>query len=92
MLEVSGVEEKVCESKKNTVEIDKWRYEELISMESRIDVLVSLIDLEGYINVNQMLTIIGTVSAKEVMEKLKEKDNVWKERMDKKMEEINGGN
>ena len=88
MLEVAGVEE----IKKNTVEIDKWRYEELISMESRIDVLVSLIELEGYINVNQMLTIIGTVSAKEVMEKLKEKDNVWKERMDKKMEEINGGN
>ena len=90
MLEVSGVEEKVCECKKNTVEIAKWRYEELISMESRIDVLVSLIELEGYINVNQMLTIIGTVSAKEVMEKLKEKDNAWKERMDKKMEEING--
>lgn len=88
MLEVAGVEE----SKKNTVEIDKWRYEELISMASRIDVLVSLIELEGYINVNQMLTIIGTVSAQEVIEKLKEKDNVWKERMDKKMEEINGGN
>ena len=88
MLEVAGVEE----SKKNTVEIDKWRYEELISMASRIDVLVSLIELEGYINVNQMLTIIGTVSAKEVMEKLKEKDKAWKERMDKKMEEINGGN
>ena len=88
MLEVAGVEE----SKKNTVEIDKWRYEELISIESRIDVLVSLIELEGYINVNQMLTIIGTVSAKEVMEKLKEKDKAWKERMDKKMEEINGGN
>lgn len=90
MLEVAGVEEKVCEYKKNTVEIDKWRYEELISMESRIDVLVSLIELEGYINVNHMLTIIGTVSAKEVMEKLKEKDKAWKERMDKKMEEING--
>ena len=92
MLEVAGVEEKVCECKKNVIEIDKWRYEELISMESRIDVLVSLIELEGYINVNQMLTIIGTVSAKEVMEKLKEKDKAWKERMDKKMEEINGGN
>ena len=92
MLEVAGVEEKVCECKKNTVEIDNWRYEELISMESRIDVLVSLIELEGYINVNQMLTIIGTVSAKEVMEKLKEKDKAWKEMMDKKMEEINGGN
>ena len=92
MLEVTGVEEKVCKCKKNTVEIDKWRYEELISMESRIDVLVCLIELEGYINVNQMLTIIGTVSAKEVMEKLKEKDKAWKERMDKKMEEINGGN
>ena len=54
--------------------------------------MVSLIDLEGYINVNQMLTIIGTVSAQEVMEKLKEKDNAWKERMDKKIEEIYGGN
>ena len=88
MLEVAGVEE----SKKNTVEIDKWRYEELSSVESRIEVLVSLIELEGYINVNQMLTIIGTVRAQEVMEKLKEKDKAWKERMDKKMEEINGGN
>lgn len=92
MLEVAGVEEKVCECKKNTVEIDKWWYEELISIASRIDVLVSLIELEGYIGVNQMLTIIGTASAKEVMEKLKEKDKAWKERMDKKMEEINGGN
>lgn len=92
MLEVTGVEEKVCECKKNTVEIDKWWYEELISIASRIDVLVSLIELEGYIGVNQMLTIIGTASAKEVMEKLKEKDKAWKERMDKKMEEINGEN
>jgi DNA-binding GntR family transcriptional regulator len=92
MLEVAGVEEKVCERKNNTVEIDKWWYEELISIASRIDVLVSLIDLEEYINVNQILTIIGTASAKEVMEKLKEKDKAWKERMDKKMEEINGGN
>ena len=88
MLEVTGVEER----KKNTVEIDKWRYEELISVESRIEVLVSLIDLEGYIDVNQMLTIIGTVSAQEVIEKLKEKDKAWKEKMDKKMKEINGGN
>lgn len=78
MLEVAGVEEKVCECKKNTVEIDKWRYEELISVESRIEVLVSLIDLEGYININQMLTIIGTVSAQEVIEKLKEKDKARK--------------
>lgn len=92
MLEVAGVEEKVCECKKNTVEIDKWWYEELISIASRIDVLVSLIELEGYIGVNQMLTIIGTASAKEVMEKLKEKDKAWKEMMDIKMEEINGGN
>lgn len=88
MLEVTGVEER----KKNTVEIDKWRYEELISVESRIEVLVSLIDLEGYIDVNQMLTIIGTVSAQGVIEKLKEKDKAWKEKMDKKMKEINGGN
>ena len=92
MLEVAGVEEKVCECNKNTVEIDKWRYEELISMESRIDVLVSLIELDGYINVNQMLTKIGNVEAQEVKEKGKVKDKAWKERMDKKMEEINGGN
>ena len=86
MLEVAGVEENVCECKKNTVEIDKWRYEELISVESRFEVLVSLIELEGYINVNQMLTIIGTVSGQEGKEKVKEKDRAWKERMDKKME------
>lgn len=92
MLEVAGVEEKVCECKKNTVEIERWRYEELISIESRLDVLVCLIELDGYINVNQLLTIIGTVSAEEVMEKLKEKDKAWKEKMDKKMEEINDRN
>lgn len=74
MLEVAGVEEKVCECKKNTVEIDRKRYEELLGLESRIGVLVELIRLDGYVNVTQMLTIIGTIDAQEVIEVLQEKE------------------
>jgi len=74
MLEVTGVEEKVCECKKNTVEIDRKRYEELLGLESRIGVLVELIRLDGYVNVTQMLTIIGTIDAQEVIEVLQEKE------------------
>lgn len=74
MLEVAGVEEKVCECKKNTVEIDRKRYEELLDLESRIGVLVELIRLDGYVNVTQMLTIIGTIDAQEVIEVLQEKE------------------
>lgn len=74
MLEVAGVEEKVCECKKNTVEIDRKRYEELLGLESRIGVLVELIRLDGYVNVTQMLTIIGTIDAQEVIEILRDKE------------------
>lgn len=74
MLEVAGVEEKVCECKKNTVEIDRKRYEELLGLESRIGVLVELIRLDGYVNVTQMLTVIGTIDAQEVIEVLQEKE------------------
>ena len=74
MLEVTGVEEKVCECKKNTVEIDRKHYEELLWLESRIGVLVDLIRLDGYVNVTQMLTVIGTIDAQEVIEVLQEKE------------------
>lgn len=67
MLEVAGVEEKVCECKKNVIEIDRKHYEELLGLESRIGVLVELIRLDGYVNVTQMLTIIGTIDAQEVI-------------------------
>ena len=74
MLEVAGVEEKVCECNKNVIEIDRKHYEELLGLESRIGVLVELIRLDGYVNVTQMLTVIGTIDAQEVIEVLQEKE------------------
>ena len=74
MLEVAGVEERVCECKKNVIEIGRKRYEELLGLESRIGVLVELIRLDGYVNVTQMLTIIGTIDAQEAIEVLQEKE------------------
>lgn len=71
MLEVA---EKVCECKKNVIEIDRKRYEELLGLESRIGVLVELIRLDGYVNVTQMLTVIGTIDAQEVIKVLQEKE------------------
>lgn len=74
MLEVTGVEEKVCECKKNVIEIDRKHYEDLLGLESRIGVLVDLIRLDGYVNVTQMLTVIGTIDAQEVIKVLQEKE------------------
>ena len=74
MLEVAGVEEKVCECKKNVIEIDRKHYEELLGLESRIGVLVDLIRLDGYVNVTQMLTVIGTIDAQQVIKVLQEKE------------------
>lgn len=74
MLEVAGVEEKVYECKKNVIEIDRKRYEDLLGIESRIGVLVELIRLDGYVNVTQMLTVIGTIDAQEVIKVLQEKE------------------
>ena len=62
------------ECKKNVIEIDRKRYEELLGLESRIGVLVELIRLDGYVNVTQMLTVIGTIDAQEVIKVLQEKE------------------
>ena len=70
----------------STVEISLNRYDELINIESRMNVLVDKICCDKYISVVDILTIIGTQRARnfadEVVEKDKNKNEYSKFRRD----------
>ena len=70
----------------STVEISLNRYDELINIESRMNVLVDKICCDKYISVVEILTIIGTQRARnfadEVVEKDKNKNEYSKFRRD----------
>ena len=70
----------------STVEISLNRYDELINIESRMNVLVDRICCDKYISVVEILTIIGTQRARnyaaEVAEKDKNKNEYRKLRRD----------
>ena len=70
----------------STVEISLNRYDELINIESRMNVLVDRICCDKYISVVEILTIIGTQRARnfadEVVEKDKNKNEYRKFRRD----------
>ena len=70
----------------STVEISLNRYDELINIESRMNVLVDRICCDKYISVVEILTIIGTQRARnfsaEVVEKDKNKNEYSKFRRD----------
>lgn len=68
------MEEKRCECKRDVIEVDRCIYLDLIALESRIDVLVSLIGKKGYIDIDELLTIIGTRDALETADFIKEKE------------------
>lgn len=71
----------------STVEISLNRYDELINIESRMNVLVDRICCDKYISVVEILTIIGTQRARnfadEVVEKDKNKNEYSKFRRDR---------
>ena len=70
----------------STVELSLNRYDELINIESRMNVLVDRICCDKYISVVEILTIIGTQRARnfadEVVEKDKNKNEYSKFRRD----------
>lgn len=50
------------------------RYEQLIGLENRIDVIVQLIRSKNYISVTDMLSIINTVESLDVLNLIKDGD------------------
>lgn len=68
------MEEKICECRRDTIRVDRCVYLELIALESRIDVLVALIGKKGYMDIGELLTIIGTRDALETADFIKEKE------------------
>ena len=76
----------VMQMNDSTVEISLNRYDELINIESRMNVLVDRICCDKYISVVEILTIIGTQRARnfaaEVVEKDKNKNEYSKFRRD----------
>jgi hypothetical protein len=66
-----------------TVEIPIDRYNELITLEARINTLVRLIGINKYISTMEMLEIIGTDFAWEVSLEVKKRD----ENLSRKLEE-----
>lgn len=48
----------VLVSDENHVILDKWYYEELINTAARVDVLITLIDMDKYITIPELLAIL----------------------------------
>ena len=56
-----------------TVTISIERYDELISLEARVNMLIASISNNGYANTDDTLSMIGTDFAWEVLHEIKEK-------------------
>lgn len=57
----------------NVVTITQHRYEELLDIETRVDVVVDMISSDGYLCVSSLLNILGTKRAIDTKNKMKEK-------------------
>lgn len=71
-----------------TVSIPLDRYEELIGLEARVNSAVGLIAMDGYINTQELLIILGTELACEKVAEMREEENKRHEELDKKYEDI----
>ena len=55
------------------ITLSQERYDDLIELEARVDVIVTLIARNGYISKDNLLDFIGTPHAMEVLAKFEEK-------------------
>lgn len=60
------------------VAIDICRYEHLLDIESRVDVLVYMLSSNRYLSVEDILNIVGTCDAIMLAEKMKKEENAKK--------------
>ena len=68
------MEGKRCECKRDVIEVDRCIYLDLIALESRVNVIVDLLRENGYMNVTDILTIIGTRDATDTAIYLREEE------------------
>lgn len=64
----------MAELNSRAVTIPYEKYKELINLETRIEVIVELIEHKGFVSVADLLCVLGTDSAVELMHKLAEKE------------------
>lgn len=64
------------------------RYEELIALEARVNTAVGLIAMDGYINTQELLIILGTELACEKVAEMREEENKRHEELNKKYEDV----
>ena len=58
----------------NSVTISIERYDELLDIETRVNVIVEIIEMDGYLNTESLLRTLGTEYAVEVADRIHEKD------------------
>ena len=56
------------------IHIDNDRYDYLIELEARVDVIITIIERGGYISKDDLLAIIGTDRAMEILDKIENKE------------------
>ncbi len=56
------------------IHIDNDRYDYLIELEARVDVIITIIERGGYISKDDLLAIIGTDRAMEILDKIEDKE------------------
>ena len=58
----------------NSVTISTERYDELLDIETRVNVVVEIIERDGYLNTESLLRTFGTEYAVEVADRIQRKD------------------
>ncbi len=69
-----------------TITIPQSRYEQLLDIETRVDVAVERITNDEYIKTEDILRILGTELALQKADEIREKDKRWEEEYHKKQE------
>ena len=73
-----------------TVTITQQRYEQLLDVETRVDVVVERILHKEFMTLQDILWILGTELAIETAHELDRKDKEKREKYDKEHEEVTG--
>ena len=64
----------MAELNSRTATIPYEKYKQLVSLETRVEVIVKLIEHKGFVSIADLLCVLGTDSAVELMHKLAEKE------------------
>lgn len=66
-------EKVVLVSDERHVILDKWYYEELINISTRVDVLITLISRDKYITIPELLAILDNAKGNRLLQEMDQK-------------------